>query len=747
MSMEREVTISIGAELTGVRGADTLNRQIQTLEQSTANGLARMQATAGRMASTGSSMANWYAKADANFQSMQVRAGQWAGNIERSWGAFATRMQSFHGGLQTTANGVESLVRSWTIFTGSEEDLTKIIKRLMQISAVFDSIRGVSTLASGIKEVVAAFGPTAAGQMAANASGSALGNAAGGTVGGALGGTLGGGTGGYAAARMIPSITPASAVGGAGASQVVGWGSGMGGGTALGSGGGAAGSTSLVAGGGLAFLIVSAVLAAISISALVSQVSAEYQGSWLNWFNGDTSRQAAEDARSRQIFSRRMQRETGVSLFEVQSLEDTEYQVRTRVNQSMQPMQDRFAQMQTLPIQLELEGRQRLQRLQFEDANRNASHLMNRTTRGDATEQSFRDSWNANAMASQMALRDKMPSPERAANEANIRRVQSQLEDLSRRSARIRTDGSDLPRSSERERSWLEWAGVRDPIAEEMLGMRPAGQNQNQSSGNRWMRHVENAQRAMNAPSPRDTTNGNNPLQEQIEIMERQRQLAQELVQLKERQVQLTAREREQQAQTLAQERQRFQQVQEFHRNQAQSLRDQQRASASSFGFMPIDEQQRALRIAQAISRGQGNLLSPEDVSFGRGQGILTDFMSAEGERRAGNTGIAGQIEALAAPGGMSRNDRIAANERMAQQAGAIVNQIQVELSQNLQLQPDALARDIEAVLRPAMQSFRRVMDETIRQELKLDRARQMAQDFTQREKSGAGQRAAAGTP
>ncbi len=737
MSMEREVTISIGAELTGVRGADTLNRQIQTLEQSTANGLARMQATAGRMTSTGSSMANWYAKADANFQSMQVRANQWAGNIERTWGAFSTRLQSFQGGLTSTANGVESLLKSWTIFTGSEEDLSKMIKRLLVINALFDSIRGSAALFSGMRDLTMTLAGSSAAQVAGSAGGSALGNAA--------GSALGGGAGGYAASRMIPSLVSASGPGGAGASQVIGWGAGMGGGSASSGAGAASVGTAGLSTGGIAFLVVAAVLAAISISALVSQVSAEYQGGWLNWLTGDTTRQGAQDAQSRQRFSRRMQRETGVSLFEVDSLDGFEYQANTRLAQATQPIQDRIAQMQTLPLQLQVEGQQRLNQMRLADSNRNASYLMNQTSRNDATEQTFRDSWNANAAASQMALRDKAPSPERAANEANLQRVQRELDDLNRRASRLRLSGPDQSPSSgssQRERTWLEWAGVNSPMAEEMMGMR-----QVQNPGNRWMRHVEQAQRGMNRQDARDSNSGSNPLQDMLAIDMRRNQLAQERIQLQERGVQLTAREREQQAQTLAQERQRFQQVQEFHRNQAQSLRDQQRASASSFGFAPIDEQQRALRIAQAISRGQGNLLSPEDVSFGRGQGILTDFMSAEGERRAGNTGIAGQIEALAAPGGMSRNDRIAANERMAQQAGAIVNQIQVELSQNLQLQPDALARDIEAVLRPAMQSFRRVMDETIRQELKLDRARQMAQDFTQREKSGAGQRAAAGTP
>jgi hypothetical protein len=260
------------------------------------------------------------------------------------------------------------------------------------------------------------------------------------------------------------------------------------------------------------------------------------------------------------------------------------------------------------------------------------------------------------------------------------------------------------------------------------------------------MRLAEQAQLSRMG-GPVDPGEGRTPIQAIAEIDERRAQLADRIVQLRARGNQLLAQEREQYAQLLTQERQRYQQAHEFHRNQAQALRDQQRGSMGGFGYMPLDQQQRALRIANAISSGRGHMLSQQDLEFGRGQESLSELMSFEGRRRAQQQGIFQQIENIAAPGGLSRNQRIALNDREAARSMQMVNQFEIELQNNISLQPNAVASEIERTLVPAMQQLVRTVTETFRQEMKITMARGMAQDFLQRQKSTAANQAAAGTP
>jgi hypothetical protein len=76
-----------------------------------------------------------------------------------------------------------------------------------------------------------------------------------------------------------------------------------------------------------------------------------------------------------------------------------------------------------------------------------------------------------------------------------------------------------------------------------------------------------------------------------------------------------------------------------------------------------------------------------------------------------------------------------------------MVNQFEIELQNNISLQPNAVASEIERTLVPAMQQLVRTVTETFRQEMKITMARGMAQDFLQRQKSTAANQAAAGTP
>lgn len=737
--MEREVTVSIGAEITGVRGADVLNRQVQTLEQSTANSLARLQNTAGRMTTTGTQMSTAWQKAEASFQSMQQRAGQWAGNIERTWGAFSSRLQGLQTGMQSAASGAESLAKAWTIFTGSEEDLTKMIKKLMTINAFFDSIRGSAALFSGLKDIAITVAGGTAGAAASSAGGSAVGSA----VGSALG--TGGAMATPGAIRWVRSFVPASAAGGVGASSVLGWGAGMSGGAGSAAGGSAAGAVGVSTG-----LIAAGTIAAISLAILGSRDFANFLGrrtlgnsyadSALRLFDPSAygygrdlrlnhdSDSNVETMESRRRLSRRMQRETGISLFEVESLDDYNYQFRQRMRERTEPLRQRIDEMRTvMPIQFEVEGRNRLRQMQIADMNRDASRLTQFTTRGDATAATFRNSWEANVAAGRASIQPT-PLPERVANDANIQRMEAELRALNQRAAGLQYSPSPRPYSGppSHERTWGQWAGSW------------FGYHQIRTASARVQQPQTNF-------TTRGTGSGMNPLQELAEIDRRRNELASQLAEARQRSVQLSTQEREQVIQTLAAERQRFQQLHEFHRDQAQALRDQQRSQAGSFGFTPVDEQQRMLRIAQAISQGNGRLLSPEDIQFGRGQEILAPFLASEGRRRAGEAGIMQQIDNLAPPGELSRNRRIQENERQAALAAQTVAQVQVALTNNIQLQAGSVAREIDQVLRPAFAQMIRTVTETLRQEMKLEEARRMMQQGNQQQQGQAAGRAAAG--
>jgi hypothetical protein len=234
-------------------------------------------------------------------------------------------------------------------------------------------------------------------------------------------------------------------------------------------------------------------------------------------------------------------------------------------------------------------------------------------------------------------------------------------------------------------------------------------------------------------------------LQAEQNVLERIEQLHSQIAEARFRQVQLSAQEREQQRQILGTERTRYQQASEFYRNQAQALRDQQRSNAGSFGFMAIDQQQRALRIAQAIRDGRGEQLSREDIEFGRGVGPLSDIMAAEGRRRAGQSGYLQQIQNIAAPGEISANERIRLNEQMAARAQNIANNIQVALNTSIQLEPHSVAVEIQREIAPAISQMARAVGEAVRQSLKLEQARQMAQAANNQDQRQAADRANAG--
>lgn len=781
MSTNREVVVSIGAEITGVKGAEVLNRQVSNLEQSTANGLARLQATASKMSGAGGGMVSAFQRADKEFQAMQGRMGKWLGQVESSWSKFSSGLQGFQGGLKDAASGVESLLKGWTILTGSEQDLEKVIKKLLTINAVFDSIRGVSSLFTGVRDIAFTFasgGPSVAGS-ATNGIVQGAGNAAAGGMASRLG---------FAAARAGSSASQGAGFNGLMLSSTGGVTTASPVGGAATAGGLSAGS---IAGLGLSAALMVASLIVLSSRDAQSWVASRLSGSdyitrlldvrsYSSLFGrsptiDDSSASNLENAERRSRLSRRMQRETGISIFELESLDDRNYQFSTRYRQRMQPTFDRYNEMRTvMPWQLHVEGRNRIQQMRVADWSTYSSRLMQDTSRQDSTSASFTNAFESMLATSREATRF-MPNAERVANNAHMQQMQNELSFLKRRYETIRSMRSTHPsgrRPSSSSTEFADWNTFEVgtyPVAASALagsfggfggifqsflgashglglpfGRSPSPPSRNQRGG--WWGHLPSSiVNRTNQRPPDFESNGENPLQAEQNVLERIEQLHSQIAEARFRQVQLSAQEREQQRQILGTERTRYQQASEFYRNQAQALRDQQRSNAGSFGFMAIDQQQRALRIAQAIRDGRGEQLSREDIEFGRGVGPLSDIMAAEGRRRAGQSGYLQQIQNIAAPGEISANERIRLNEQMAARAQNIANNIQVALNTSIQLEPHSVAVEIQREIAPAISQMARAVGEAVRQSLKLEQARQMAQAANNQDQRQAADRANAG--
>src|SRR5262249_55528445 len=142
--------------------------------------------------------------------------------------------------------------------------------------------------------------------------------------------------------------------------------------------------------------------------------------------------------------------------------------------------------------------------------------------------------------------------------------------------------------------------------------------------------------------------------------------------------------------------------AEKFYQDQARHMRQQLEDQRSEFGLMDVMQQQRALSVAQRLSRGEG--LDQDDLQFARGVGPLGDMVRQLGLRNANQTGIFDQITALAsAPGQQSQQQRLAQAEQAAAQFGEIRVQLENRIQAEVRLNEESLARNLQEQLVPAL--------------------------------------------
>lgn len=134
----------------------------------------------------------------------------------------------------------------------------------------------------------------------------------------------------------------------------------------------------------------------------------------------------------------------------------------------------------------------------------------------------------------------------------------------------------------------------------------------------------------------------------------------------------------------------------------ARALRDEQRGDKGSFGLMSADKQEAARDIAVKLSKRQD--LSEEEQQLAQSIGPLRDMMASLGREQSDRNGFFRQIEQLARPGDMSREQRAQALEGDARrnETHAVTFENQVKIA--LELNANQNAADIRNIVQPALE-------------------------------------------
>ena len=197
------------------------------------------------------------------------------------------------------------------------------------------------------------------------------------------------------------------------------------------------------------------------------------------------------------------------------------------------------------------------------------------------------------------------------------------------------------------------------------------------------------------------------------DLEKRETESAKRLLDLNQQLVSSKKGQREQALGLLKAEDETYRTASKRNAEAAKAIRGAQYNAKGSFGLMGEDEQLRALDIAKRLSRGES--LGRDDISFARGIGPLSNMVSSLGREQADKGGIFAQIENLARPGDLSRNREAEIQEAEAKRTENLAVQIENKLELTARVNADSISKDLDAVVRPAIDQ----MLDNLRQQLR----------------------------